>query len=336
MLKNLIWFIKALILAFVKDLIPAIIGLIVALWKGFLAFLRWLFGKKGRDSQPFTLFQCVPISHPNFKRPDPLIYDQYYLMSLGLAVTWQNPDIEILQGGVKVASTFELQPATTYTVKAQIWNGSTSGVCGDMPVNFSYLSFGAGTQSHPIGTTAVNLGVKGSASCPAYALMDWTTPAVPGHYCVQVSFFWPDDLNPFNNLGQQNTQVVPAMSPGVFSFALRNADDTRKAYTFAADTFTIGPQPLCSSPRAAGNSNAPKRGVSSLTRARNSRAENPLPAGWTITYDPPAPALDPGEQIDVQVTVTPLDTFHGAQPINVHVFTGYTLIGGVTILLQRL
>ena len=59
MFKNLIWFIKALILAFVKDFIPAIVGLIVALWTAFVAFLRWLFGKKKRDAQPFTLFQCV-------------------------------------------------------------------------------------------------------------------------------------------------------------------------------------------------------------------------------------------------------------------------------------
>lgn len=335
-MKSLFWFIKAVVLAFIKDLVPALIAFLVALWKMFIAFLRWLFGKKKRDGQPFTLFQCVPISHPSFKRPDPLIYDQYYLMSLGLAVSWQNPDIEILQGGVPVASTFELLPATTYTVKARIWNGSTEGVCGNMPVNFSYLSFGVGTQSHPIGQTAVNLGVKGSASCPAYASMDWTTPAVPGHYCVQVSFEWPDDLNPFNNLGQENTQVVPAMSPGVFSFALRNADTTRKNYNFAADVFTIGPQPECSSPRAAGNSARPKRGVSSLTRARNSRAGNPLPAGWSIAYSPTAPALDPGEQIDVTVTVTPPNSFHGEQPINVHTFAGTTLIGGVTITLTRI
>jgi len=54
-----------------------------------------------------------------------------------------------------------------------------------------------------------------------------------------------------------------------------------------------------------------------------------------VTYNPPAPVLDPGEQIDVQVTVTPLDTFHGQQPINFHVFSGNTLIGGITISLQR-
>jgi hypothetical protein len=329
MIKSLLWFLKAIFLAITKDLIPALI----ALWLAFLAFLKWLFGKKG-GGETFTMASCVPISHPSFKRPDPLIYDQYYLMSLGLAVSWQNPDIEILQGGIPVASTHDLQPATTYTVKARIWNGSTGGVCGGMPVSFSYLSFGVGTESHPIGEAAVNLGVKGSASCPAYASMDWTTPALPGHYCVQVSFAWPDDLNPFNNLGQENTEVVAAMSPGTFSFALRNADDVRKIYRFEADTFAIGAPPNCNDPLL-GHTSKKQRGVSAQARSRNSRASNPLPAGWTIAFDPPTPELAPGEQIDVAVVVTPLDSFHGEQPINVHTFAGATLVGGVTIMLQR-
>ncbi len=330
MVKSLLWLIEAIFLAITKDLIPSLIAVFGAL----LALLRWVLNKKEDGEEPFTMSSCVPINHPNFKRPDPLIYDQYYLMSLGLAVSWQNPDIEIFQGGVPVASTFELQPATTYTVRARIWNASTGGVCGDMPVIFSYLSFGVGTQSHPIGQTSVNLGVKGSASCPAFATMNWTTPAVPGHYCVQVSFAWPDDLNPFNNLGQENTQVVMAASPGVFTFALRNADTARKAFRFAADVFAIMPPPLCSDPRVKARSGA-QGGVPSVARSRNSRASNPLPAGWTIAFAPDAPTLDPGEQIDVTVTVTPPNGFTGDQPINVHTFSGSTLIGGVTVTLRR-
>jgi hypothetical protein len=56
----------------------------------------------------------------------------------------------------------------------------------------------------------VSLGVKGTPQGVATAELDWTTPATPGHYCIQVSFSWPDDLNPNNNLGQENTQVVKA------------------------------------------------------------------------------------------------------------------------------
>jgi hypothetical protein len=164
----------------------------------------------------------IRINHPAFKKPDPLIYDQYYLMSLGLAVSWQNPDIQILFGGVPVVSAYDLQPNTTYEVVARIWNGSTGGVVSGLVVSFSYLSFGVWTTSTLIGTTVVDLGVKGSAHCPAFARISWTTPAIPGHYCIQVSFVWIDDANPLNNLGQENTQVVIAASPAQFLFVLGN------------------------------------------------------------------------------------------------------------------
>jgi hypothetical protein len=322
--------IEAILQALIKDLIPAIL----ALWKCVLGWWKWVVDKRGKDEEPPTLASCVPINHPNFKRPDPLIYDQYYLMGLGLAVSWQNPDIKILQGGVPVASSYDLQPGTKYTIRARIWNASTDAVCGGMPVFFSYLSFGVGTQSNPIGQTSVNLGAKGSASCPVYAEMEWTTPSAPGHYCIQVSFDWPDDLNPFNNLGQENTQVVPAHSPGVFTFALRNVGGEPRDFRFAPDTFAIEPPPPCSDPRRNGKV-ALDRGVSTLARLRNSRTANPLPADWQVTFTPAAPSLSPGEQIDIQVTVTPPNSFHGQQPINIHTFSGPDLIGGVTISLQR-
>ena len=99
-----------------------------------------------------------------------MIYDQYYLMSLGLAVSWQNPDIQILRNGVPVASAYDLEPATTYEIVATIWNGSTSGVISGMPVSFSYLSFGVQTKSNYIGSQfSVDLGVKGSMHCPSLA-----------------------------------------------------------------------------------------------------------------------------------------------------------------------
>jgi hypothetical protein len=50
---------------------------------------RWC---RGKGKLP-TPRRCVPINDPAFVRPDPMIYDQYYLASLGLAVTWDNPDI---------------------------------------------------------------------------------------------------------------------------------------------------------------------------------------------------------------------------------------------------
>jgi hypothetical protein len=122
-----------------------------------------------------TRDRCVPINDPAFVRPDPLIYDQYYLAGLGLAVTWDNPDIQLYLNGAPVSSSL-LLPGTTYEIVAQVWNNSTEAPVVGMPVVFSYLDFGVGTVSVPIGSTTIDLGVKGGPGCPAYAKMFWTTP----------------------------------------------------------------------------------------------------------------------------------------------------------------
>lgn len=59
---------------------------------------------------------CVPIDHPAYVRPDPLIYSQRKLIDLGLAVTWDNPDIALFRNGVPVNS-YDLAAATTYEVR---------------------------------------------------------------------------------------------------------------------------------------------------------------------------------------------------------------------------
>src|SRR6266853_337974 len=75
-----------------------IIQLVKALWKGVKAFCA--FKKLSHAQQEEVSDLCGKFTAPAYHRPDPCIYDQYYLMSLGLAVTWDNPDISIWQGGV--------------------------------------------------------------------------------------------------------------------------------------------------------------------------------------------------------------------------------------------
>src|SRR4051794_21374195 len=45
---------------------------------------------------------CITTDHPSVHRPDPCIYSQSFLLKQGLPVTWDNPDIVILLGGVVV------------------------------------------------------------------------------------------------------------------------------------------------------------------------------------------------------------------------------------------
>jgi hypothetical protein len=330
-MKSIISFLKGLVHALVHDLSPA--------FKNIFAYLRsrirsWCKPKEQRVKKK----SCTHISHPSFRRPDPMIYDQYYLMSLGLAVSWQNPDIAILHNGIPVASAHDLQTSTTYRIVATIYNASTTGMVYNMPVMFSYLSFGAGTVSNAIPGPypTVTLGVKGTPQGVAKAQLDWTTPATPGHYCIQVSFGWYDDLNPANNLGQENTQVLQAASPVAISFQLRNSARVRRQFRFEVDTFQILPPPLC--PTTTARTQQPKterKAIPDAVRQRNSRAKNPLPPGWIVTFSPTEPVLDPEEEITIQGIINPPDTFQGTLPVNVHAFSEATLAGGMTFIVNR-
>jgi hypothetical protein len=189
-----------------------------------------------------------------------------------------------------------------------------------MPVHLSFLEFGVGTQSNPVGTVKIDVGVLGSPNQPVFASWPWTTPATPGHYCLQVLLDPADDLNPANNLGQENTDVVAAHSPAEFKFMLRN--DTRQAhrYRFELDAYEVPQRPHCDD----------------VVRDRkrlepHQKRAHPLPPGFAVQISPPVPTLNPDEDTVVTVTVDPPTGFLGRQPINVNVFHEHGFAGGVTL-----
>ena len=252
--------------------------------------------------------RCVPIDDPAFVRPDPLIYDQYYLMALGLNVTWENPDFEILYNGTPVAAHL-LQPDTVYEVVVRVWNASLDCPVVMMPVHLSYLSFGVGTQSHFIASRITDVGAKGAPNNPAFLHYTWRTPPTPGHYCLQAILDPVADVNPGNNLGQHNTSVVATASPATFTFALRNGVTARRQFGFWTDTYELGPiAPCTADPEERRRRDAYNRG------------DHPLPADWTVDIVPPSPLLNVLEEIPVQVTVTPPTGWTGVQTINVHTY----------------
>jgi hypothetical protein len=279
-----------------------------------------------------------------YKRPDPLIYSQQFLASQGLAITWNNPDIWLetpdpvdntKPSGVVVPS-HELVKDTDYFVIARIWNGSVEAPAIDLPVYFSFLSFGMGTTSTNIGMTKVDLPAKGLAGCPAFALRKWHTPATPGHYCLQVRLDWPDDAEPANNLGQENTDVKALNSPhAAFTFPVRNDSETRRILALAADSYRLRDRPKCGPqesrtirPALTPAEIARQR---RMARAEHNRGAFPIPPGWTVKLMPAQLELAPGEQQVVTVDITAPDGFKGEQTINVNAFAGDRLTGGVTL-----
>jgi hypothetical protein len=264
--------------------------------------------------------RCVPINEPAFVHPDPLIYSQSYLMSLGLAVTWDNPDIQLYRHGAAVSSSL-LEPDTDYEIVARIWNNSAEAPILGLPVTFSVLSFGIGMKNEPIGQTGVNLGVKGGPDHPAFARMKWRTPREGGHYCLQVLLEWLDDSNPANNLGQENTTVAKLHSPAQFKFPVRNETTERQVYRLEVDTYAIPELLPCSEPNRDWD-----------WEARHRRGTHPIPRGWSIRMDPSELLLQPGEEQTITVDVDAPDGFRGRQSFNVNAFDDHNrLAGGVTL-----
>jgi hypothetical protein len=257
---------------------------------------------------------------PALRKADPFLYSQQYLISLGLPVTWDNPDIYIYEGNTLV-DPHDLKASTGYTVIARVWNNSTEVPVMNLGVHFSYLSFGAGTQSHPIGDATTDLAAKGLPGCPAFASATWTTPAELGHYCIQVLLEPPDDLIWANNLGQRNTDVAQPASPAEFTFSVGNHDRGRpKHVRFAIDTYAIAPLPSCDT-----------RFPDEYRRLQLSRASAPVPAGWTVELKPSEFVLAPGEEKPVRAAITAPAGFTGTMPFNVTARDDIGPFGGVTL-----
>ena len=281
-----------------------------------VALFRYLLGLKKRA-------RCACPNPPPLKKPDPFLYCQYFLMALGYPVTWDNPDIFVFEGLVLV-DPHQLKANTQYTVVARVWNSSVFVPVIHLNVGFFYLSFGMGTQSHAIGTSWTDLGVKGLADCPAYASIYWTTPATLGHYCIQVLLEPPDDSNWLNNLGQRNIFVTQPQSPAVFSFSVGNHVGPRvRNVRFTIDAYTIPPLLACDD-RTAG-----------IDRTRAvSKVAPSVPEGWTVVLTPDSLQLAQGEEQQVQAEITPPPGFSGSMPINVTGWDANGPVGGVTLTVE--
>lgn len=304
--------------ALVSFLRTILYGWVIALWQ-FLKLLYQLCRRK-RLHPPKTPIECLQIDHPAFVRPDPLLYSQSYLRAQGLAVTYDNPDISLSKGGVPVGS-HDLEPATTYEVTARIWNDSLDAPVIGMPVHLSFLDFGIGNEPIPIASGAVDVGVKGSASQPGFVTIPWTTPATPGHFCLQVLLAPADDTNWANNLGQENTDVKAAQSPAVFEFTLRNNTRLARRYHFEVDAYQIPALTKCDGTKPDARQVIKRHHPSGYL----------VPAGFVVKIEPPTPTLDPGVSVTITVSVEPPAGFVGNQPFNINAFHEQGFAGGVTL-----
>jgi len=324
------------------EIFTILLGLITKLlWflNGLCRALRNGFRRPPRDGC------CLHLPPTAYKRPDPLIYDQYYLMAQGLAVTWDNPDINLQDMNGNPVSADDLNPDTDYQVFITVYNNSYEAPAVGLPIFLSYLSFGIGTTSTPIGVTTVNLSVKGGANCPATTPQPiiWHTPTIPGHYCLQALLVWSDDANPFNNLGQKNTHVGKLQSPVVSSVEVRNQAGVLRHFELEADMYQLPTLPPCSDqpppPRTGGRYAESKARWEAALRTQG-YGLFPVSPDWNLSINPSSFDLAANASISVSVSIDRASgSFIGAQPFNIHGFTSVAgrprvLVGGVTLYIE--
>jgi hypothetical protein len=296
-------------------------GWAVSLWRTIKSICRRLRGRHEPrpEHRPTSPTDCTPIDHPAFVRPDPLIYSQRFLKDQGLDATYDNPDIVLFRSGVQVSSA-QLNPGTTYDVRVRIWNNSLEAPVVAMPVHLSYKDFGIGPVPIPIATTSADVGVKGSPDQPGFVSIPWTTPMIPGHYCLQVLLDPADDIEPANNLGWENTRIVAAQSAATFTFTLRNETKGERTYRFEVDAY----EPP--TPRPCSDDTLPTRRLEP-----HRQGAHPIPAGFDVQITPSRPRLAAEAATTITVMVEPPQGFVGSQPINVNAFHDHGFAGGVTL-----
>ncbi len=291
---------------------------------------KWRADPKGAGSGGHPKSHPVYVPPSIYKRPDPLLYSQAWMIARGLAITWDNPDISVLevQGpGLppKPVLPHALLPNTPHLIRARILNGAVDAPAVNLLVRFHFLTFGIGTHREAIGEMLVpDLPAKGAAGLPRIAEMAWKTPAQAGHYCVQVELVWTDDADPGNNIGQTNLDVKKLNSPNAsFTFPLRNDGVLPARVRLTTDAYRLPQLDPCD--------NATGRPLPDRLRKHLPEA-NALPAGWQLELSgAPDEVMAAGEERPITVKVIAADGFAGEADINVNAFDGQRLVGGVTL-----
>jgi hypothetical protein len=235
---------KQKLIAAIRILIKLLIGWLMSFFRILLLLCRrWRATQERRRRHKWRV-RCHTYPSDQWVRPDVYIYSQTWLMSQGIAVVWNNPDIELQHAGVPVPSN-QLQPDKEYDLVARVHNRSISSPAIGVGVSFVYRNWGIGGGWIPIGQTKVDVSVVGGSQNPALARVKWHTPATPGHYCIRCILAPPDDLNWADNEGQENTDVVD-VSPGDpdFRIPVYNDTDQELSVVLQADAYRLPEKPL--------------------------------------------------------------------------------------------
>lgn len=258
-------FLKGLLLRTPQEILVALLRLLLLLVLLLLILLLKLWEWIGWLLRTKT-FKVEEVEHPCGKvpevlvrRPDPCIYSQSYLSAQGLPVTWDNPDIWMARAATPAViepDSYHLDDDTNYLVSVRAHNASTDPAIG-VKVRLVYRPWSFNSpELVPVEVDANGVEVTRSLDIPgvgsATTEFKWHTPALaPGqqaHYCLQAHVSHPLDVNPANNMGQENTQVFSSnpdfVHPGEtaqFDIPVFNGGRVAQQMRFRTDRYRVDP-----------------------------------------------------------------------------------------------
>ena len=214
-----------------------------------------------------TLFEeeqeeaCPPLPEQVVRRPDPCIYSQAYLQAQGLPVTWDNPDIWLAPAADPTAvepDSYHLKADVDYIVNVRVHNAATDLALGvQVRMLFRHWSINApdfAPVEHDGSGNEVVRHVDVDPMGATVTQFHWHTPTVPPgesrHYCLQARLWHPMDVNPDNNVGQENTNVYSAnpghVDPGELvevELPLHNTTRMAQRFRFEPTLYAIDAKP---------------------------------------------------------------------------------------------
>ena len=244
-----------------------------------------------------TLFEeeqeeaCPPLPEQVVRRPDPCIYSQAYLQAQGLPVTWDNPDIWLAPAADPTAvepDSYHLKADIDYIVNVRVHNAATDLALGvQVRMLFRHWSINApdfAPVEHDGSGNEVVRHVDVDPMGVTVTQFRWHTPVVPPgesrHYCLQARLWHPMDVNPDNNVGQENTNVYSAnpghVDPGELvevELPLHNTTRMPQRFRFEPTLYAIDAKPthplsLC---------HQPWRGAHAVVGAHRQPGADPAP-----------------------------------------------------------
>ena len=169
------------LLKFVFLISLLVIVLLLCLWEWLLEALKSKDLYPDEEEDP-----CGRLPEAIVRRPDPAIYCQRLLLSQGLPVTWNNPDIWVARAdnpGDIEPDSYHLVEDTDYIVSVRANNAGTDAAVGvRVRLNYRQWSFNSPDLTPVETDTAGNEVVRFVHVAPMsseIATFKWHTPSVP-------------------------------------------------------------------------------------------------------------------------------------------------------------